>query len=263
MVLNWLTSVDYGPQQTDFIKRKQDGTGQWLLDSKEFQMWLETDKQTLFCPGIPGAGKTILTSIVVDELTTRFHKDNSIGIAYLYCNFQRQETQNIDNLLSSLLKQLSQCQPTLPGTVKDLYNRHRAKRTQPSVKELSRSLQSVVDLYSKVFLIVDALDECQTTGGCRADFFSEILNVQNNHRVNLFATSRYIPEVTIMFQNSISPEIRASEYDVRRYVKSHISHLPSFIQRSLELQVEVETEIVKAVDGMHVAIMFLYIGEKY
>jgi hypothetical protein len=41
---------------------------EWLLDSDEFQTCLDTDKQTLFCPGIPGAGKTILSSIVVDYL---------------------------------------------------------------------------------------------------------------------------------------------------------------------------------------------------
>jgi hypothetical protein len=87
-VLDWLTLVDYGPQQTDYIRRRQPGTGQWLLDSPEFQTWLNTENQTLFCPGIPGAGKTILTSIVVEELTTRFSNDPTIGIAYIYCNFR-------------------------------------------------------------------------------------------------------------------------------------------------------------------------------
>jgi hypothetical protein len=70
-VLNWLTPTDYSTQQSDYISRRQAGTGQWLLDSPEFQMWMQADKQTLFCPGIPGAGKTILTSIGIDGLTTQ------------------------------------------------------------------------------------------------------------------------------------------------------------------------------------------------
>ena len=70
-ILDWLTPVDYGPQQTDNIRRRQPGTGQWLLDSAEYQTWLKTSKQTLFCPGIPGAGKTILTSIVIDRSEER------------------------------------------------------------------------------------------------------------------------------------------------------------------------------------------------
>ncbi|PVI01419.1 hypothetical protein DM02DRAFT_525133, partial [Periconia macrospinosa] len=45
---------------------------EWLLNLAEFKSWIETKNQTLFCPGIPGAGKKILTSIVVEELSTRF-----------------------------------------------------------------------------------------------------------------------------------------------------------------------------------------------
>jgi hypothetical protein len=81
-ILDWLTRIDYGPQQTDYIRRRQPGTGQWLLDSPKFQTWLNTENQTLFCPGIPGAGKTILTSVIVDYLFNEFRKqkDDSIGI---------------------------------------------------------------------------------------------------------------------------------------------------------------------------------------
>ena len=56
VITDWLTLIDYAPQQNDFISRRQEGTGRWLLESDEFQMWLDQKKQTLFCPGIPGAG---------------------------------------------------------------------------------------------------------------------------------------------------------------------------------------------------------------
>src|SRR4051794_39963409 len=72
-ILDWLTPIDYGPQQSDYLKRRQPETGQWLLDSAEYQAWQKADKQTLFCPGIPGAGKTVLTSIIIDDLCNRFH----------------------------------------------------------------------------------------------------------------------------------------------------------------------------------------------
>ena len=117
-ILGWSAPFDYAAQQHDFISRRQAGTGQWLLDSTEFKRWLETDNQTLFCPGIPGAGKTIITSIVVDKLTTQICADPKIGIAYIYCNYRRQDEQKIDDLLASLLKQLVERLPSLPDTVK-------------------------------------------------------------------------------------------------------------------------------------------------
>lgn len=94
----------------------------------------------LFCPGIPGAGKTILTSIVVDHLYTKFQKDTDIGIAYLYCNFRRQDEQKAKELLASLLKQLAQGLPSLPESVKSLYDSHKDKRIEPTFNEISGAL---------------------------------------------------------------------------------------------------------------------------
>jgi hypothetical protein len=252
-ILDWLTPIDYASQQSDYLGRRQPGTGQWLLDSEEYQAWLRTSKQTLFCPGIPGAGKTILTSIIVDDLSKRFQNNASIGIAYLYCNFRRQGEQRAEDLLASLLKQLSQEWSCLPDSVKALYDHHKDKRTRPSLEEILRVLQSVAAIYSTVFILVDALDECQVSDGCWARFLAEIFNLQAKSRANIFATSRFIPEITERFEGSMSLEIRASEHDVRRYVDGHMSHLPSFVGRSPDLQEEIKAEIIKAVDGMYVS----------
>jgi hypothetical protein len=149
-ILDWLTPIDYAHEQNDFISRRQEGTGQWLLDSVQYQGWLKTNKQTLFCPGIPGAGKTILTSIVVSDLCNRFRGDSTIGIAYIYCNFQRQDDQKAESLLASLLRQLCQEQPRLVDSVKTLYDYHRDRRTRPLLDEILEFLQSVAVTYSRV-----------------------------------------------------------------------------------------------------------------
>jgi hypothetical protein len=88
MILEWLNPMDYASQQSDFIARRQEGTGEWLLESSNFQDWLRNSGQTLLCPGMPGAGKTVLKSIVVDYLCDNFQDNTTVGIAYLYCNFR-------------------------------------------------------------------------------------------------------------------------------------------------------------------------------
>lgn len=249
-ILKWLTTIDYAPQQVDFIGRRQEGTGRWLLDSNEFQMWLKERKQTLFCPGMPGAGKTIITSIVVDHLCTQFQNDASIGIAYIYCNFRNQDQQQLPNLLASLLRQLVQGQLSVPENVKSLYERHKDK-PGPLLDDILKVLYSVVADYSRFFIIIDALDECQASDGCRRKFLSEVFNLQAKTGASLFATSRFIPEIMKKFDRSISLEIRASEEDVRSYLEGHISRLPSCVARSRDLQGEIETKIIEAVDGMY------------
>jgi Cdc6-like AAA superfamily ATPase len=251
-IQDWLTPTDYGTQQSDFISRRQGGTGRWLLDSDEFQRWFNQSKQTLFCTGIPGAGKTIITSIVVDYLNMKFENDTGVGIAFLYCNFRRQQEQKPEDLLASLVKQLVQEQSSMPERVKSLYEYHKDKRTRPSFDEISKALHSVVADYSRTFIIVDALDECQISDGGRTRLLSEIFNLQAKTGASLFATSRYIPEIMKEFEGSVSLEIRASDEDVRRYLDGHMLELPSLVVRSHDLQENIKTEIIKAVDGMYV-----------
>lgn len=187
---------------------------------------------------------------MVDELLTRFENDGNISIVYLYCNYQRQYEQNPKDLFASLLKQLVQEQPSIPDSVKTLYDRHKDKRTRPSLEEILQTLQTVVAAYSRVFIVVDALDECQTSDGCRPKFLSGLFNLQAKCKANLFATSRPIASIEKEFEGNSKLEIRASEEDVRRYLEGHMFRLPEFVARSLELQEEIKTDLVKAVDGM-------------
>jgi len=264
-ILNWLTPIDYAPQQNDYIRRRQPGTGQWLLDSKEFQTWLDTSKQTLFCPGIPGAGKTIITSIVIKYLFDKFQhcdiqgdgdiqdrsiqNDGSIGIAYLYCNFRRQNEQKAEELLASLLKQLAREHSATPPILKALYDWHKIKQTRPSFDEISKALQSVTVMYSTVFIVIDALDECQVSDGCRTRLLSEIFNLQIKNGASIFVTSRFIPDITKTFQGSLSVEIRASEEDLQKYLDGRILKSESVVLKSC--REEIKTEITKAVNGMY------------
>lgn len=257
-VLDWITLLNYGPQHNDFINRRHVGTGKWLLESPEFKEWIETSK-TLFCPGMPGAGKTILTSVVIDELNTRFQNDKSIGVAYLYCNFRRQHEQRADELLASLLKQLIQRQRSIPNSVQRLYNRYKWEKKQISFDEILSSLRSVATtIYSRVFIIVDALDECQVSDSGRTKFLEAILNLQAEckTRINIFVTSRFIPEIKERFTDAIQREIVAHPDDVRRYLDGHIQGLPRCVRQSPDLQDEIKDRISNSVDGMYVMLIY-------
>lgn len=179
-------------------------------------------------------------------------EDSNIGIAYLYCNFRRQYEQKAEDLLASLLKQLSKGQDSIPDGVKNLHDKHKVKQTRLSIDELSKFLQSVIALYSRVFIVVDALDECQA-GDSRRRFLTELFHLEAKSRANIFVTSRFIPEIVKSFCKSVSLEIRASKEDIERYLEGQMRLLSSFDDWSLPLQCEVKTRISDVVDGMYVA----------
>ncbi|KAL6697324.1 hypothetical protein J3F84DRAFT_394022 [Trichoderma pleuroticola] len=243
--LNWLTPVDYTLQQKDFFSKRQPGTGQ-LVDNSQ---------QTLFCPGIPGAGKTILTSMVVNHLFERFNNDTTVGLAYLYCNFRRHDEQKLHDLLLSLVKQLALGQNSLPQDAKEMFDKYKTKNQRPSLDDTKKLLGCMADSYLRVFILVDALDECQGSDGCRANLVADMFFLQNKSRVNIFATSRLIPEIMEKFEACKRMEIRASEDDVRRYLHGQLDggnmeHLPSLIKQKPGLKDEIIKGIADAVDGM-------------
>ncbi|KAH8658346.1 nucleoside phosphorylase domain-containing protein, partial [Xylariales sp. PMI_506] len=235
-VLDWLTPIDFGPQQSDNLKRLQKGTGKWFLDSDKFKTWFQNANQTLFCPGIPGAGKTVLTSAVIADLESKFGNERNICITYIYFNYTRQDEQAIEDVLASLVKQLLMAQSPLPKVVHDLYDQHSKKRTRPLADELIQTLQSVIAMFSKVFIVIDALDECQSSNGHRSKFISEMLMLQAKTRANLFVTSRFDAETEQRFKKFPRLEIRASDEDIRSYIDDSMARFPSFILRDSNLQ---------------------------
>lgn len=222
------------------------------MDSNEFKRWHSQHGQTLFCPGIPGAGKTILTSIVIDYLCKRYGDDPRTGIAYVYCNFRHQHVKKSEDLLANILKQLLQKQEFVPENIKALYRQRRQQSTHLSLEEISKSLQHVFRQLSRSFVIIDALDECQLSDRGRTRFLSHIFDLQKQGQINIFVTSRCIPKIEKEFEGSTKLIVRASDEDVHRYLDEKMPSLQGFVVGNLDLQQRIKTEITRAVDGMYV-----------
>lgn len=67
-ILEWLTTIDFTDRQNRAYRARHRDTGEWFLGSTEFQNWIRAKGQTLFCPGKPGAGKTIMASIAIHHV---------------------------------------------------------------------------------------------------------------------------------------------------------------------------------------------------
>jgi hypothetical protein len=110
-------------------------------------------------------------------------------------------------------------------------------------------LHSVVVEYSKVYFVIDALDEYPEL--LRHKLLKYLVGFQP--KLNLLLTSRPHVEPETYFPNTPSLEIRATGEDIRRYVEAQIQDSPRLIkhvQSHPELRQEIETTIISNVDGM-------------
>ncbi|KAI1667999.1 Ankyrin repeat domain protein [Pyrenophora tritici-repentis] len=246
-LVEWLSISDYPNQQSDIIKRRQEGTGRWFLDAPELARWLNESKTTLFCPGIPGAGKTMIAAIAIDHLLNTA-QNSSHGVAYVYCNYKAQEEQDVLSLLAAILKQLVQGRMLTVDHIERLHLKHASRGTKPSLDEIYGALRDVLASYQSVYIVIDALDECQE--GTRRQFLAKLQDLQAIQDVRLIATSRFITDIEDAFRGAPRLEVRASREDVKRFVAGQTYRLPASIQRSTELQQMVQEKIVDAVDGM-------------
>ncbi|KAH7020440.1 hypothetical protein EDB80DRAFT_222061 [Ilyonectria destructans] len=229
-ILNWLTPVDYQDVQNATLQRQQPGTSQWLIDTAEYKTWVNTPRRTLVCWGLPGAGKTVLASFVVDQLARRRSTDNSrLGLGFIFFRISDSGDQRAEgHFLLTLLKQLAQHQTTTPQALQLLYDTHRATGLRPSAPDILAVLQSVARLYDRVFFVIDALDECPNDS--REELLSAMSVLQSGVGVNFFATSRSHEDIRhALLHHSgsliLSLEMDAGQLDIRRYIDQQVAQI--------------------------------------
>jgi hypothetical protein len=105
--------------------------------------------------------------------------------------------------------------------LQQLYEKHREPRTRPSLPDFHQILSSIVAEYSKVFLIVDALDEYPEDN--RKILLNNLSNLGPN--INLMLTSRPHIDLSTAFNDSDTQtlKIRAKADDMWRYVTAQIN----------------------------------------
>jgi hypothetical protein len=251
-ILEWLSPLEFATEQDKQFAYCQPGTGRWFLESEAFNTWLDTPSQTLFCPGIPGAGKTVLSSLVVDHLLWRLQNPD-VAIAYIYCDYGNDVEHTPLNLLGSILKQLVYSGPDVSRVVKDVYHHRIKKNARMKLTEVSSLLHIEAARYSRVYVIVDALDECSDRNGVRRTLLESLLHLRETSAVNLMVTSRFIPAIEERFSSMTSMtrlDIRAQDEDVASYVSASMQDLTQCVEGNLPLQDAIVTAIMNNAQGM-------------
>ena len=156
----WLSPVDPISKHRAFKRERQAGTGTWLFDLPEMINWLENPHDALWIYGIPGAGKTTLSTLVVDEILTR-KRSTSVGTAYFYIRYDDKESHKPPSVLGSLISQLARHNREALADVMKLYTQHQTHGfVAPDEEDLKQKLHEILQHFTEVYIMIDGLDEC-------------------------------------------------------------------------------------------------------
>ncbi|KAJ7584492.1 ankyrin repeat-containing domain protein [Mycena floridula] len=98
--LDWISKLDFQATQMETFAKHSPGTGDWFFKRPEFVDWRDGRTKFLWCPGMPGAGKTILSSIIINHL--RSISGPAPAVLYIYCDYTYQSHQTPMQLLGNM-----------------------------------------------------------------------------------------------------------------------------------------------------------------
>ncbi len=185
---------------------------------------------------------------MIDHLNTTSAGDGLTIVLYMYCFYKDRSQQSLANITAGLLKQLIQALKLVPDQIKDLYEASMRNHSRPKQGDLSNVLRTELRRFRKVFIVVDALDEYSESETAQESLVDELQSLREIS--NLMVTSRPVSPFIAAFDDAMHIVVSADNADVRRYLTSQMSSLPTCVRNKPALQELIVQTITGAVEGM-------------
>ena len=249
-ISSWLSAPDPSSNLESARSKRHQDTGLWLLNSKSFVDWKKTACSFLWLYGKAGSGKTVLSSTAIHSLLDE--RVEKINVAYYYFDFQDRSKQIVQSLLNSIITQLFDRNSRTLKVIEDFYNAYSRGRTKPTLQASKSAIRQLLDTAGSVYLVIDALDECDEREPL-LEFLEEVRswNQQNFH---LMMTSRREPDIEDAIGPLVSGRISLEESvvdgDILSYVRHQLHHNAKLSKWSAEIREEIETTLLEGANGM-------------
>jgi len=160
---------------------------------------------------------------VIDNLCDQAGEENT-AVAAFYCDFPSQQEQTISNAVGAILKQLV----GRARMMKDLREAFQKASEEvggrgPRLADLMGMLRSAIASIPRVFICIDALDECLPK--CLPELLGSLRDiVQESPSIKIFLTGRphIWADVQRYFNKAIVIPISPNTDDIRNYVEMRL-----------------------------------------
>ena len=179
-----------------------------------------------------------------------------MAVTYFYFDFTDVEKQRHDNMIRSLITQLSLRCTGAPGALAALFSSCMDGERQPTSDALLTTLQQMIGEFKEVFVILDALDECKE----RQELLEDINEIAGwkSEKLHILATSRREKDIEESLSLLVSDKRKVCfqdepvNDDIRAYIQKRLQtdqNLKRWRNKP-EVQQEIETKLMDKADGM-------------
>ena len=191
-VRNWLSAVeDQQENRLDGLSdRRQLETCDWILQDSQMQPWIDDDSgdAILWMTGIPGAGKSYLCSLLVENLRSQ----QRFSTLYYFCDHQSPGENACAMILRTLAVQLLQQNTDVASLVHQAYLMKASNRSVPTMKKL---LAHVLPTSKVARIVIDGIDELDDA--TQQETLRSLVEIQKNagQFCKLLFSSREEPKI--------------------------------------------------------------------
>ncbi|KAL8403776.1 hypothetical protein RB594_008870 [Gaeumannomyces avenae] len=253
-MLKWLVTVDPSDIHRRSIGLREEHTCQWIFRWEEWNRWSSLDlpadtKRLLWIWGIPGAGKTILSSSVIKRLESLRNTEPLCGIAYYYCTHARATGNDVESFLGWVISQLChQSGLFVPVDIECGYSRG----ARLTIKEMLNSLRETCQGFNRVFVIIDGLDESHS----RRDFLGclkSMMSAPGLDNLRVLVASRDeqdIKDALLPIATDVSMSNDVVDEDIGRFIQTQLQVDPVLAKWPASTLQTVEKKLREGAQGM-------------
>ncbi|KAI1094657.1 hypothetical protein F5B19DRAFT_482112 [Rostrohypoxylon terebratum] len=193
-ILSWLKpNVDMYEFHAEQHDKQEDETCEWIIGSQGWRQWLDGGpfvqsgyKRFIWIFGIPGAGKTVLCSFLIDAIGMHCQ---ATGYSFYYCHHERNHDETIHFLRWIICDLSRQIGRFIPPELEEL-----SKGERFSIPGLMSCFSAISKRYMqqgrRIYLVLDAVDESRKPRERFLDVLIRIGTDPDFRHVSLLMTSR-------------------------------------------------------------------------
>ncbi|KAH6971668.1 hypothetical protein BKA56DRAFT_677755 [Ilyonectria sp. MPI-CAGE-AT-0026] len=247
-ICNWLEVKNPSDRHNKAFERHQEGTGLWVLELEQWRDWVARTTRCVWINGIPGAGKTIMASFLFNTIKEITGSSKNATSIYYYCYFGNDQDET-NSLLGWIVSRLCRSAREMPDNLRSIHE----TGIRPTDAELLEGLANILDSFTSVYVVIDALDESKEPFTKLLMTLKKIATEPRFNKIQLLVTSRDLSGIRWALSDvsaSVAMQLDKVEGDIRKYVTNLLRGNDQFSRWPEKLRCDVEERLPVGAEGM-------------